>query len=124
MSHLGKMIQAYLDAHPDVTSKQLADRAGVSAQTMSGWLNHPIRKRFPDPPHMKGLADALGVTPDVIVDAISEDLGWRLDREPIRPDLAGAVGALHKTPEGHPMTAALAHLIATMVAQVEAETKD
>lgn len=118
MSRLGEMIQTYLDAHPDTTSKQLADKAGVSAQTMSGWLNHPISKRFPDPEHMQGLADALGVSPASVVDAISADLGWDLTREQVRPDMAVAVATLNRTPPGSALARKLTQMIVLMADEI------
>ena len=100
MSQLGELIQSYLDTHPGLAKQDLAKRAGITPQSLSGWLNGTVMKEYPQTEHMAGLAEALGVDYTVVLDAITLDLGRPVAREQIRPDVAVTVASLNQlTPQ-------------------------
>lgn len=74
MSALGDLIQQYLDTHPSARKKDIAAAAGVSAQTISGWLSG-TKIPNPKPESMVGLASALGVSAREVMLRVSTDRG-------------------------------------------------
>lgn len=47
MSRLGDLIKSYLDAHPGLEKQELAKRAGITPQSLSGWVNGTPMKEYP-----------------------------------------------------------------------------
>lgn len=97
MTALARLIQHYLDTHPDVRKNKLADAAGTTPQSLSGWLAGTTWNLDPD--NIIGLADAIGVEPIDVIIAISEDNGipvQRADGSYLPPEIRVAVGALRK----------------------------
>lgn len=83
MPALARLIQAYLDSHPDVLKKDVAAAAKTSPQSFSGWLDGSTFDLKAD--NIVGLADAIHVHPMDVVEAISQDRGIPTQR----PDVAG-----------------------------------
>lgn len=114
MSRLGDLITTYLDAHPGLAKQEFAKRAGITPQSLSGWLNgSTVMKQYPETQHMRGLAEAMGLDYVVVLDAITLDLGLPLTREQVRPDVAVTVASLNQLPPQRVKT--VAQLIASMM---------
>jgi transcriptional regulator with XRE-family HTH domain len=120
MSDLGDLIRHYLDTHPGAKKGDIARAAGVSAQSVSGWLNSTT------PPNLKdksilGLAEALGVPVSVVVSAVSKGRGLPVENV-AGDDLPADVQVLLATarklgPEQVRMVTQLAVSLADQVAQ-------
>lgn len=98
MSALGTLIQHYLDLHPDVKKKDIAKAAGVSPQSVSGWINGTggVGMR---PENIIGLAQFLGVPAVEIVLLISQDQGipvQRVEATDLPPELQVTLSSLKK----------------------------
>lgn len=114
VSRLSDLIQTYLDAHPGMAKQELAKRAGITPQSLSGWASgNTVMKQYPDTEHMKGLAEAMGLSYADILDAITLDLGLPIEREQVRPDVAVTVASLNRLEPQRVKT--VAQIIASMM---------
>lgn len=114
MSQLGDLIKTYLDAHPGLEKQELAKRAGITPQSLSGWVNGTTAmKEYPRAEHIRGLADAMGLNYADVLEAITLDLGQPIAREEVRPDLAVTVASLSQLEPQRVKT--VARIIASMM---------
>lgn len=113
MSRLGDLIKTYLDAHPGLEKQELAKRAGITPQSLSGWVNGAPMKEYPQTKHMEGLAQAMGLSYTDVLDAITLDLGLPITREEVRPDVAVTVASLSQLEPQRVKT--VARIIASMM---------
>lgn len=122
MTALGTLIQHYLDLHPDVRKKDIAAAAGVSPQSVSGWLNGTggVGLR---PESILGLANFLGVPPVEIVLVISEDQGipvQRIDGTDLPPEMQVTLSSLKKLSPDRLRT--VGRIVAGLVDEAESES--
>lgn len=96
MSHLARLIASFIDANQPMNKKDFAAKAGITPQTLSGYLGETTMKEYPARLHMQGLADAMGVPYGDVLDAITLDLGHQVSRQQVRPDVAVTIASLEK----------------------------
>lgn len=113
MSAVGDLIRHYLETHPGVKKKDIAAAAGVSAQSVSGWLNGSKRPNLKDN-SIIGLAEVLRVPVRVVVLANAEDRGLKVQEgADLPPDVRVAITSLQGlSPENVRMVSQLAASLA------------
>lgn len=73
--YLWAIVQEWMDSIPYPPSqRKLASRLGVSPSSISEWK---YGRSFPDPGHVKLLAEELGVPYERVLDAVLRDQGYR-----------------------------------------------
>lgn len=114
MSRLGDLIQSYLDAHPGLAKQDFAKRASLTPQSLAGWLNgSTVMKEYPEVRTIRGLADAMGLNYNDVLEAITADLGQPIEREDLSPDVAVTVASLKQLPPQRVKT--VAQIVASMM---------
>lgn len=74
MSEFVGLIQQYLDRHGSRWAA-FARNVGVASQTVSKWKTNP--GMFPEPDHLKCVAEVTGVPYLIVLDAVLKDAGYR-----------------------------------------------
>lgn len=115
-SRLGRLIQSYLDAHPEQNKKQFAERAGITPQSLSGYLTgKAAMKEYPARESIEGLAAAMGLRYCDVLDTITLDLGHSVVREEIDPEVAVTMSSMQQlSPERR---RAIAQMVASIAQQ-------